>query len=79
MNWKEILKTLILALLPLLYNWIVSVFPIFPLTLEMFTEIVMWILGALIGWQALRLVTAKRINNSNLTQKTEIKKITKVV
>ncbi|MCU0645778.1 MAG: hypothetical protein MUC94_16155 [bacterium] len=49
MNWKDIIKTLLGALLPLLFTQLVSHYPDFPLYSEDFVSIILWIIGLIIG------------------------------
>lgn len=49
MNWKDMLKIFLGALLPALFTQLVSHYPDFPLDGSDFTAIILWIVGLLVG------------------------------
>jgi hypothetical protein len=58
MQWKNLLRLLLLALLPALYVLLKVRFPEFPLPEKMFVDFVLFIIGELIGgWLLVKLVT----------------------
>ena len=53
MSVKELIKAALLAILPFIYAALTGKFPDFPLDVEAFTGLVLWVLGLLLGgWQA---------------------------
>lgn len=58
MNLKNLLRLILLALLPVLYGLLTGRYPDFPLhSPQLFVDLVLWIIGLVIGgWQALKLM-----------------------
>ena len=59
MNWKDMLKIFLGALLPALFTQLVSHYPDFPLFAEDFTAIILWIVGLLVGGWGLNAMYVK--------------------
>ena len=54
-NWKELLKSVLYLLLPLIYGLIIKAIPGFPITEAGFIDTVIWLIfGIILGGQALR-------------------------
>jgi hypothetical protein len=49
MNWKDLLKVFLGALLPMLYTMLSSHYPDFPMFSEDFVSLIMWIVGLAVG------------------------------
>lgn len=49
MSWKNLLRVILLALLPVVYGLIKSLYADFPLNQQQFVDLVLWVVGQLIG------------------------------
>jgi len=49
MNWKDMLKVFLGALLPTLYSMLIAKHPDFPIFLDEFVSVILWIVGLLVG------------------------------
>lgn len=64
LNWKNLLYSFLGFLLPLLYTELIKSHPDFPLTSTGFTEVIVWILGLIIGgWNIASAAFKKLIYN----------------
>jgi len=75
MNFKDILKVFLGALLPTLFTMLVSHYPDFPLFGEDFVAIIMWIVGLVVGGWGLNAMYVKtKLKKAGYDYKTLVSK-----
>jgi len=53
LDWKSLFKAVLAVIIPAVYSFIISKMPDFPLTGDVFVQLILWIFGLFVGgWQA---------------------------
>lgn len=64
MDYKQIIFIVLSALLPAAYSALIVAFPDFPLQLEGFTELILWVVGILVGgWNFGKVLSVEIVRN----------------
>ena len=78
MNWKEYVRLVLGALLPVAYTLLKQKNPDFPLAQDKFVELILYLIGGAVGgWQLLRFKI--KLQMSEASSKTEVLKKLKLV
>ena len=52
MNWRHVLYAALAAIVPFGYSWITGQFPEFPMAADVFSSLILWVVGLAVGgWQ----------------------------